>query len=242
MNKNILRVILIALIGLLSGCASKPSTNPDDPWESWNRKVYRFNKGVDDAIAKPVTTGYKAVTPDFVEEGISNVFANVADVPTLFNNLFQGKILNALSDLGRVTVNTTLGIGGLFDPASRMGLDKHDEDFGQTLGMWGVGSGPYVMLPFLGPKTLRDTAALRIDSELDPLGEIDHIPTRNQSKVLQLIDQRSALIKYEDLLKDVYDEYAYIRDAYLQNRRYKVLDGNIPFDENCEEDEDDCEF
>lgn len=236
-----LRIILLFSITLLAGCAGK-STNKDDPWEGWNRGVYKFNKAVDSAIARPIAVGYKAVTPDIVEEGVSNIFANLEDVPTMLNNLLQGKIGDSFSDLGRVLINTTIGIGGIWDPASKMGLDKHDEDFGQTLGAWGVGSGPYVMLPILGPSTLRDTPALFVDSEMDPINQIDHIRTRNSVKFLELIDRRASLLALEEQLKDVIDEYAFVRDIYLQNRRFKVLDGDIPFEEECEEEnEEDCE-
>ncbi|WP_246722604.1 VacJ family lipoprotein [Aliikangiella sp. G2MR2-5] len=233
---------LFIVLLIISGCASKGS-HPDDPWEGWNRGVYKFNKAIDSAIAKPVTKGYKAITPDIVEEGVSNVFSNIGDVPTMINNLLQGKIVDSMSDLGRFIVNSTVGIAGIWDPASKIGLEKHDEDFGQTLGKWGVGSGPYLMLPLLGPSTLRDTSGLPVDSYLDPLNQIEHIPTRNQAKLLQLIDKRAQLMKFEDQLEDANDEYLLIRDVYLQNRRYKVLDGDIPFDEECDpEFEEDCDF
>lgn len=244
MLKNRFPFILAVLFSLLLGGCASSGTNKDDPWEGWNRGVYKFNKSVDSAIAKPLTKGYKAVTPDIVEKGVSNIFSNLEDIPNMFNNLLQGKLLDSFSDLGRFAINSSIGIAGIWDPASKMGLEKHDEDFGQTLGKWGVSSGPYVMLPFLGPSTVRDTAAYPVDSSLDLINEIDHIPTRNQVKILELLDTRAELMKFEDLLKDATDEYAFVRDAYLQNRRYKVLDGDIPFEEEeCEEeDEEDCDF
>ncbi|TQV71434.1 VacJ family lipoprotein [Aliikangiella marina] len=237
------KLLLVLMALIVSGCAST-GTNKDDPWEGWNRGVYKFNKAVDDNVAKPLTLGYKAVTPDIVETGVSNVFSNLEDVSNAANNLLQGKIGDSFSDIGRLLVNTTLGIGGLWDHASDMGLEKHDEDFGQTLGVWGVESGPYVMLPFLGFSTLRDTAAFPVDRELDPVSHIDHDLTRYSVNVLQLIDTRSALLPLEEQLKDVIDEYAFTRDVYLQNRRFKVLDGEVPFeDDECdEEDEEDCDF
>jgi len=236
-------LISLLILILLSGCAGTPK-NKADPWESWNRKVFQFNKSVDKNIAKPATKVYKAVTPDLVEKGISNMFSNLRDVPNMINNLLQGKVLDSFSDLGRFAANSTLGVAGLWDPASSMGLEKHDEDFGQTLGAWGVPAGPYVMLPFLGVSTVRDTGASWVDSYFDPLYQIDHIPTRYQFKILELVDKRSSLLKYEEQLEDVIDEYAFIRDVYLQNRQYKVLDGEIPFEEEeCEEeDPEDCEF
>jgi phospholipid-binding lipoprotein MlaA len=244
MLKNSLILIVMTLV---SACASGP--NKDDPWENWNRGVYKFNKSLDSAVLKPIAKGYKAVTPDVVETGISNAFSNLEDVPNMLNNLFQGKFTDSISDLGRFVVNSTLGVAGLWDPASSLGLTKNDEDFGQTLGAWGVASGPYVMLPFLGPSTLRDTASMPVDSEMDLLSTIEHIRTRNQLKALELIDKRVSLFEYEKLLEDAIDEYAFLRDNYLQNRQYKVLDGDIPFEDECADDEsgedefaEDCDF
>lgn len=239
--------LLMLVTMVVTGCASNGTNkeaNKDDPWEDWNRGVYKFNKVVDENVAKPVTLGYKAITPDVVETGISNVFSNFEDVSNATNNFLQGKFGDSVSDVGRLLVNTTLGIGGLWDHASEMGLEKHDEDFGQTLGVWGVESGPYVMLPFLGFSTMRDTAAYPVNRKLDPIEEIDHDLTRYEVKILQLIDTRSSLLPLEEQLKDVIDEYAFTRDVYLQNRRFKVLDGDVPFeDDECEEeDPEDCDF
>ncbi len=241
---TIAKSLLILATMILTGCASS-GNHPKDPWESWNRSVYSFNKTVDSAIAKPVAKGYKAVTPDFIETGVSNVFSNLGDIPNSINNLLQGKPGDSLSDLARFLVNSTLGIAGLWDPASSMGLQKHDEDFGQTLATWGVGDGPYVMIPFMGPSTLRDTVALPVDSQMDLLSEIDHIRTRNQIKFIELVDTRAGLLAFEEQLESATDEYSFIRDVYLQNRKYKVFDGNIPLEDGfeCEEeDEADCEF
>ena len=240
----IFRAALILLTLVLGGCASTGS-NPDDPWEGWNRKVYTFNKALDTAVAKPLTQGYQAITPDFIETGVSNVFDNLGDIPNFLNNLFQGKPVDSVSDLARFVVNSTLGVAGLWDPASSMGLVKHDEDFGQTLATWGVGEGPYVMLPLMGPSTLRDTFAKPIDSQMDLINQIDHVRTRNQIKLLELIDKRAGLIPFEELLNSATDEYSFVRDSYLQNRKYKVFDGDIPLEDDfeCEEeDEEDCEF
>ncbi len=225
--------ISLLMLVVLSGCATT-GQNKDDPWESWNRGVYKFNKGVD-KVAKPIAQGYQYITPDVVETGVSNIFSNLGDIPNMLNNLLQGKFVDSVSDLGRFVVNSTIGLAGIWDPASSMGLEKHDEDFGQTLASWGVKPGPYVMLPFLGPSTFRDTIALPVDSEMDLINQIEHIPTRNQINLLELIDLRASLLSYEDQLNGQIDEYAFIRDVYLQNRQFKVLDGDIPFDE---EDED----
>ncbi len=236
--------LVLALLSfvLVTGCAS--SGNKEDPWEGFNRYSYKFTMALDDVIFKPVTKGYQAITPDVMEQGISNVFSNLGDVSNMVNNLLQGKVTDSASDLGRILINSTLGLAGLWDPASDMGLDKHDEDFGQTLAVWGVGSGPFIWVPLLGPSTVRDTAVFPVNSQLNPIGHVDHIPTRNQLAIMSKIDDRAALLKYDDQLKDTFDEYAFFRDLYLQNRQYKVLDGNIPFeDEDCEEeDPEDCEF
>ena len=237
------RLSTLLFILLVTGCASNGPAN--DPWEKWNRKVYSLNKTIDSAVARPLTVGYKAVTPDVLETGVSNVFSNLGDIPNFLNNLFQGKPGDSLSDLGRFVVNSTIGIVGLWDPASSMGLDKHDEDFGQTLATWGVSNGPYVMLPLFGPSTLRDMVALPIDSEMDLISQIEHIPTRNQVKIIELLDNRAALIPFEEQLESATDEYAFVRDFWLQNRKYKILDGEIPLDDSfeCEEeDEEDCDF
>jgi len=238
------KLIMLLLAFTITGCAST-ATNPQDPYEGWNRKVYSFNKVLDKTIARPLAVGYKAVTPDFVESGVSNVFSNLEDIPNFLNNLLQGKPGDSVSDLARFLVNSTLGIAGLWDPASSMGLEKHDEDFGQTLATWGVGDGPYMMLPLIGPSTLRDTFTLPVDSRTNLINQIDHIRTRNQINLIELMDKRAGLFSYEEQLESATDEYAFIRDIWLQNRKYKILDGDIPMDDDfeCEEDdEEDCEF
>lgn len=238
------KLIFILLAVTITGCAST-GTNPQDPYESWNRKVYSFNKTMDKVVSRPLTVGYKAVTPDFVESGVSNVFSNLEDIPNFLNNLLQGKPGDSLSDLARFVVNSTLGIVGLWDPASSMGLEKHDEDFGQTLATWGVGDGPYMMLPFLGPSTVRDSFALPVDSTTDPINQIEHVRTRNQINLIELLDKRSGVMSLEEQLESATDEYAFLRDVWLQNRKYKIYDGELPMDDDfeCEEeDEEDCEF
>jgi phospholipid-binding lipoprotein MlaA len=239
-----LKFITLFLMVTITGCASSGS-NPSDPWEGWNRKVYSFNKAIDKTVARPITVGYKAVTPDVLETGVSNVFSNLGDVPNFLNNLLQGKPTDSMSDLARFVINSTLGIVGLWDPASSMGLQKHDEDFGQTLATWGVSDGPYVMLPLLGPSTLRDSIAYPVDSEIDLINQIDHIRTRNQIKIIELVDKRAAIMSLEEQLESANDEYIFVRDVWLQNRKYRIFDSEIPLDDEfeCEEeDEDDCDF
>jgi len=241
------RTIVLFLILMASGCSTTGSqpTDPADPWEGFNRNMYSFNKGLDKVIAKPITQGYKAITPDFIEQGVSNVFDNIGDIPNFLNNLLQGKGKDSISDLTRFVINSTLGIAGLWDPASSLGLTKHDEDFGQTLAVWGVSDGPYLMLPIFGPYTLRGALGLPIDSQFDPVSHINHNRTRYEFTLFDFIDKRSSLMAFEDQLESAVDEYSFIRDIYLQNRKFKVFDGNIPLDDDfeCEEeDEEDCDF
>src|SRR3954451_11493938 len=167
-KRRSVRIAAVALfIALLSGCAT--GTNPRDPFETVNRGIYQFNEGVDKAILKPIAQGYRFVVPQFIRGSISNFFSNINDVVVMLNNVLQGKFTTAYSDFGRIAMNSTLGIVGLFDIASEAGIEKHDEDFGQTLGYWGVQDGPFLMLPFYGPSTVRDTVGRAVDYHLDPV-------------------------------------------------------------------------
>lgn len=228
-NMN-LRAVLTATAAatVLAGCAT--SGNPKDPIEGYNRAMFSFNETVDKAVIKPVAQGYNYVTPQPVQTGVSNFFGNLADIWTSVNNLLQGKPGDALSDAGRVLINSTVGILGLFDVATPMGLEKHEEDFGQTLGRWGVGDGAYVVLPILGPRTVRDTVGLAADIYTDPVRDADaHRGYRNTAIALRAIDTRADLLKAEDALEAAaLDKYAYVRDAYLQHRRSAIYDGNPP--------------
>ena len=214
-------------MGLITGCAT--SGNAKDPIEGFNRAMYAFNDGVDKAVIKPVAKGYDAVLPNPVRTGVTNFFGNIADLFIGVNNLLQGKVSDGGGDLGRVVVNTTVGVLGVFDVASGMGLEKHEEDFGQTFGHWGMGSGAYVVLPLLGPRTVRDTGGLVLDVATDPVAYIDHVPTRNTLFALRAINDRANLLPAEKVIEEAaLDKYSYIRDAYLQRRRSLVYDGNPP--------------
>ncbi|GAB4063476.1 VacJ family lipoprotein [Uliginosibacterium sediminicola] len=216
---------------LLAACAT--GSNPRDPWEDANRKVLVFNQKVDAWVLKPVAQGYDAVAPTPVRIGVSNVFSNVEDVWIGINNLLQGKPAASANDFGRFAINLTLGIFGVFDVASEMGLDKHDEDFGQTLGVWGVKDGPFVMLPFFGPRTLRDSGALVVDTLANPLSYIPAIPVRNVSRGLKLISERADLLSAEKALDDAaLDYYSYLRDFYLNRRKSQIRDGRRVRDED----------
>jgi phospholipid-binding lipoprotein MlaA len=216
-------IALLAMAVALTGCAS---LSEKDPYEKYNRSMFEFNDAVDRNALKPAATAYKAVTPSFVQTGISNFFGNLGDVWNSANNLLQGKGEAGMSDFTRVIINTTFGLAGLLDVASEAGLPKHNEDFGQTLGYWGMPSGPYVMLPLLGPSTLRDTAALPVDVMADPWGYGIDSATRNIGTVVRVVDQRAALLDASTLLEDAaLDRYEFIRDGYLQQRKGRVFDG-----------------
>ncbi|MEO4048141.1 VacJ family lipoprotein [Pseudomonas sp. CAU 1711] len=216
------RLCALTSVALLPLAAS---ANEEDPWESFNRPVFRFNDTLDTYALKPVAKGYQAVTPQFLEDGVHNVFNNLGDVGNLANDLLQGKLHDAGVDTGRLIFNSTIGLLGFFDVASHMGLQRNDEDFGQTLGAWGVDSGPYLVIPFLGPSTVRDAGAKIPDSFLEPYPYIDHVPTRNVTRAVDVVDTRASLLSAEKMITG--DKYIFIRNAYLQNREFKVKDGEV---------------
>ncbi len=223
-----LLAIALSSLALLSGCAST-TTSKADPLEGLNRATYRFNDAVDEAVLKPVAKGYQAVTPTFFRAGVTNLFTNIGDVATALNNLLQGKAGDAASDTGRFLINSTLGVLGLFDVATPMGLEKHNEDFGQTLGVWGVNSGPFLMLPLMGPSTLRDAASRPVDGYAGYSRYVDHIPSRNSAFGLEIIDLRANLLGASSTLDAAaLDKYQFVRDAYLQRRLRSVYDGKAP--------------
>lgn len=230
---------------VLGGCASVGnSAGTKDPLEGMNRKIYGFNKGVDSIVLKPVAKAYDAVTPKPLQDGVGNVFRNVGEISNFLNNVLQFKLGEAGVDTGRFLINSTIGIAGLFDVASSVGLQRNEEDFGQTLASWGVDSGPFLMLPLLGPSTLRDGLAKPVDSAMDPIQGIEHVPTRNRLMGTRLISGRVELFPVEKQLEDALDEYTFLRDAYLQRREFLIKDGAVPpKQENaCDpEEEVDCE-
>lgn len=205
---------------MLAGCAGP---NPRDPYESYNRAMFNFNDTVDTYALKPVATGYKNVTPQFVQTGVSNFFGNLGDAWTAINQLLQGNGEAGMSDISRFALNSTLGVLGLFDIASEAGLPKHKEDFGQTLGVWGVQSGPYLVLPLLGPSTVRDTVALPADIAGNIWRYKEPTNVRNIGTALNIVDTRAGLLDASTLLEDAaLDRYEFLRDGYLQRRESQV--------------------
>ncbi|WP_137820205.1 VacJ family lipoprotein [Pseudomonas sp. 2FG] len=200
----------------------------EDPWEGFNRAVFSFNDTLDIYALKPLAQGYQAVTPQFLEDGIHNVFNNLGEVGNLANDLLQGKVHDAGVDTSRLIFNTTFGLLGFFDVANKMGLQRNDEDFGQTFGAWGLGSGPYLVLPLLGPSTVRDASGKIPDSFLEPYPYIDDVPARNLTRAVDVVDTRASLLSAEKLISG--DKYLFIRNAFLQNREFKVKDGQVEDD------------
>lgn len=228
----ILRTTLLSLVlATLSVpmLAHAQDTQETDPYQGLNRKVHGLNEWLDKYFAKPVAKGYKAITPDPVETGVRNVFGNLGEITNIFNDLLQGKFGQAGNDTGRFLLNTTIGVAGIFDVAAKAGLEKSEgEDFGQTLGAWGVGEGAFVMLPLFGPSTMRDAPSKIIDTLTNPAHYIDDVSTRNTVSGVDLISQRAELLQAEDLISG--DTYLLLRDVYLQRREYLVNDGAIEDD------------
>jgi phospholipid-binding lipoprotein MlaA len=219
---------------LVAGCATTQQTErvaKIDPFESINRAVFTFNENADEYVIKPAAEAYQFVLPEFVRTGVTNFFSNIGDIFVAVNNLLQGKPGNAANDIGRFLVNSTIGILGLFDVATDAGLEKNKEDFGQTLGVWGVPSGPYVVLPLFGPSSVRDTAGLAVDLKTDFIlnsNQLNH-DQKVGSTVLRVVNQRANLLNASQLLEDAaFDKYSFLRDSYLQRRHNQVHDGNPP--------------
>lgn len=248
--RNFARVgLLPALVLTLSACASQDASDSSsedapvaepvraeyDPWEPLNRSMYAFSDTVDRYTLRPIAKGYKAVLPSFARRGVTNFSQNLLTPRSAVNNFLQGKPVPGMSDIGRFVINTVFGIGGLFDVASASGLEVYDETFGQTLAVWGVPEGPFVYVPFLGPNTLLDAVTIPVDIASDPLFHYDNSSVRDKLYILRTIDLRARLLTAETLLEDSKDPYLTIREAYLQNRRFRVYDGDPP----SSEEEDD---
>ena len=228
--KHMLVHSLVATAVLLqAGCATGPNANPKDPLEPMNRSVARFNDGLDDYVLKPVATGYRDYTPNPVQKGVTNFFRNIGDMFSTVNNGLQLKGRETAESLMRVVVNTIFGIYGVFDVASEIGLHRHPEDFGQTLGYWGMPSGPYLVLPVFGPSTARDASTMPVDFALDPVTRHENSLERYTATGLRVVDKRASLLATGNLLSEAaIDKYSFTRDAYLQYRLNQVYDGNPP--------------
>ena len=230
--------ILLILFLVSSGCATTKNQsnnfNPEDPYEKSNRKVFEFNSKIDKLFLRPVTDFYDSATPEFAQTSITNFFSNLDDIGISFNNFLQGNIVDSMSDLTRFFINSIFGLGGFFDVASEMGLEKHSEDFGQTLGKWGAKPGPYLMLPFLGPSTTRDAFTFVGDTALAPTLSLDDSEARLGLISLDLINTYSAFTGIADI--ESQDQYAFLRDAYLDRRKFEVNDGLS--EEDLSQDED----
>lgn len=235
------KLVLLMAGMMLAGCASLPDSSsvakadPRDPWERFNRASFKVNDALDRAVLRPTARAYVKVMPRVVRTGVSNFFDNLETATTLINDALQGKLAAAGHDTARLLMNSTLGLGGLFDPATSAGIDKNDEDFGQTLGKWGVPSGPYLMVPLFGPSTLRDLPARGVDTFTDPSHYLEDDSTRYTLTAIEIVDLRAGLLDLDDQLNQSFDRYAFVRNAWLQRRAFKVSDGNVE-DETFDED------
>jgi phospholipid-binding lipoprotein MlaA len=216
----------------LSGCASFKAAAPGDPLEPINRGVFSFNNTFDHYLFKPIAKGYDAAVPNLVKTGVSNVFQNASDAQSMVSDVLQLKGQKFGDDFGRVLLNTTFGLGGVFDLATPMGIERGNEDMGQTLGYWGLGAGPYLMVPFLGPSSLRDSVGRYADGKIDPIANVSSVPVRNSLMGTRVVDARVGLFPAEALMNQAaLDRYTFMRSAYLQRRQSLVLDGKRPKDE-----------
>jgi len=231
---SLYRAGLLAIVLLGAGCATSGAEDPVDPWEPFNRSMYRFNEKLDEYVARPLARGYQAITPAPVDRGITRFFANLEDVQIGLNNLLQAKFGQALSDIGRFGINSTVGILGFLDVASTMGLEKHEEDFGQTLGKWGFSSGPYLVLPVIGPSSARDAVGFAGDWVVNPIyTQIDSATISWSLYGIRYVDRRADLLKASRILQSAaLDPYSFVRDSYMQRRKSLVVDGKMPQDED----------
>ena len=236
----LLQILLISLFVVAPLRAWSADETNRDPWESYNRKVFAFNDGADRYFLAPIARGYQWATPDPVESGIRNFFSNLDDIMVITNDLLQFKFAQAGSDSGRFLINTTLGVGGFFDVASKVGLEKRRQDFGLTFAHWGAASGPYVVLPLLGPFTVRDGFAAVAGGTLDVVAsQVNHVPTRNTLLATELVDKRASLLAAESLISG--DRYSFLRDVYLQQRDFLTNDGVVKDSFGEEDFEEDFE-
>jgi len=241
--RAVVKIVALCLAILLSaGCATIPpdaGKNPTDPWEVYNRHMFAFNEGADQYVVKPVAEGYVKVVPEPVRDCVNNIFRNIGDIGNALNNLLQGKPADASSDICRVAINTTVGVLGCFDVATKVGLPRSNEDFGQTLGKWGLESGPYFVLPLFGPSSVRYSFARAADNSFDVASYVHGDAWLIAAQTLRLIDTRAGLLQASQLLESVaLDKYQFVRDGYLQRRRSLIHDGSPPREKEPDEPED----
>lgn len=236
-----LGLMITALAFLVTGCASsRPAAYevpPSDPLEGFNRAMFAVNKAGDKAIVRPLAKGYEFITPDPVEKGVSNFFSNINSPVSILNNLLQGKFKGAFTETSRLVLNSTLGLGGIFDPATDAGIEERQEGFGQTLAVWGVKPGPYLVLPFFGPSSVRDGIGSYADFRTTPLTYYDNSSVRDKLRILELISLRASLLPLDKQLYGAADPYLFLRNSWVQNRNFKIFDGNPP-----EQNDDDDDF
>lgn len=230
------RLAIICICSFVSGCATLPPGAPVDydPWEKQNRRLFRFNEAIDKVTLKPIAKGYRKIVPEPVRRGVTNFGQNLGAPRNMINNFLQGKPRHGFGELARFIVNTTIGIGGIFDIATASGLEAHPEGFGQTAAVWGLPAGPYVMIPFMGPQTLRSAVLLPANIEFDILHHVDESSVRDRLWALRTIDVRHRVLSLEDLLQDSKDPYISLRESYLQNQEFQIYDGDPPIDDDDE--------
>lgn len=235
---NLARAAVAALTLACAGCATTGTPTPGDPLEGWNRGVQRVNDALDRKVVRPAAVRYRRHVPQVLRTGIGNLLGHLAFPTTIANDLLQGKLADTAADIGRFAINSTLGIGGLLDPASRIGIRRSEEDFGQTLGRWGVPAGPYLVLPLFGPSTLRDAPAMFADAQTDLRVQLDIKESERAALgAVFVVDTRAGLLAADAAMDSAFDRYAFIRNAWLQRREYLVRDGDVP-DEPLEDLED----
>ena len=234
------RGLTVAAVAIIAtGCASsRPAAYQvptSDPLEGFNRAMFAVNKAGDKAILRPLAKGYHFITPDPVEKGVSNFFANLRSPISILNNLLQGKFKGAFTETSRLVINSTLGLGGLMDPATHGGIEKRDEDFGQTMAVWGIKPGPYLVIPFVGPSSIRDGIGQIGDYYTDPLTHYNVSDVRDKLRILQIISLRASLLPLDKQLYGASDPYIFMRSSYVQNRNFKIFDGDPP-EQNTDDD------
>lgn len=236
-------ILTLGLAIVFAGCSGTgKKSDPRDPWEGWNRGVQSFNDYLDDYFMKPIAKGYQWVTPDFVDRGVTNFFSNVDDIAVVLNDMLQFKLAQTGQDTGRLVVNTSLGLGGFVDVASMIDLPKHEEDFDQTLGYWGIPSGPYLVLPLIGPSTPRGAVGLAGDTASNPLNWVSPGAVGFGTGTVRTIDMRADLLSATKIADEAsVDRYEFIRNAYFQQRNYKIYDGNPPLEDDIEKQLDELE-